>query len=195
MEPSIALYNDYVKSATGPWDAFQTIASGVTFHASLEKYADLCLFLSTHTSMSLTSADVLVCDEHQEILNLIDLNRPFNLYNIDHHHDCGYPPDFDEIKKMYQEIGVTCGNWVYDLTQKAPTNFLSYTWIGNKNSTMPVSEIMELIPKFANCCDLQILDRIIFDKIFICLSPQWVPPQYYPLFNAMTSLFAHFIKK
>ena len=198
MEPSIEIYNDIVSSEDGPWAAFQERAPGVKMECSFSKYEDLCTFLGTHTNPRLTSKDILICNEHHELFHFIEkINRPFNLYNIDHHHDCGYAVDkeYQSIETAYQTLGLTCGNWVYALAKDHPDLFLSYNWICNYNSVPPINELFTLVPHFMSSRDLQTIDRIHFDKICLCQSSQWIPPEYRPLFRAMLGLFANFINK
>ena len=73
-----------------------------------------------------------------------------------------------------------CGNWgEYLLDNKLVKK---YTWICNTNS----NQYHEYNCSY-NYIDTMDLSNLQADKIIICLSPEWIPPQYRPLFYTWMS--------
>ena len=91
----------------------------------------------------------------------------FTIYNLDMHHDM-----FDtEIENgvVSCKCDLNCGNWA----SYAKKNFgAKIVWIKNKlsDSLFP-SELPD-----EQTIDLNVLDGVPFDAVFLCRSDQWVPP-------------------
>lgn len=135
---------------------------------------------------SLQLKDVFIADGHEEIFKAINtwrLDDKFNIYNIDHHHDCGYLSDNISLHNITNEC--TCANWVPYVYKNFPA-FMKYIWIGNKNSFLLNSQLKSIIPKYDNYSDLGILNNIKIDKIFICKSRTWIPVEYRGLIDSFT---------
>ena len=102
-----------------------------------------------------------------------------NLYNIDHHHDMGYEGN----NGAFDSLGVA--NWVHFANKDMKLS--SYTWIHNVNSIYPTEELCEQYKRYTHTTDINILNNIQFDKIFLCASWEWVPLKYEPLFDILVS--------
>lgn len=123
-----------------------------------------------------------------DILNKQNING-YDLYNIDFHHDFGY--GFNQIQKNNEPLN--CGNWVYKLFINNKIH--NYFWLNTTESDKPPQdeynyEIIDIIDNFE-----QIQEIKNFDKIIICLSPEWVPPYYQDLFFLWMSLCEEYYNK
>lgn len=191
MEPSIGIYNPLIKT-DHPIDDLMQENPGCIFQADLSKFNTLNTYLANICRVIELSERIQFATHHDSIVDCIEncwklTNVKYNIYNIDHHHDCGYEPT---LNKIYEQK-ITCGNWVQYCKQ-----LNSYTWINNKNSDDPVSdELVTNVPKFKQSNDIQLIGRIPFDYVFICLSPAWVPKQYHPLFSALECSIANLFEK
>lgn len=145
-----------------------------------------------------SSCDVSFAYDHDNILFNIDKFDGIELINIDHHHDILYADEdendnestMESFKMKYSQISeysmVNEGNWVAWLRSK--DKIKSYTWIGNESSFSNISEFKSLyyknfIPKFSMKTreDYKFKDYK-FDHIFVCLSPQYIPPVHWHYF-------------
>lgn len=90
------------------------------------------------------------------------------LYNIDHHHDLGYRED---------NTVINCGNWALHLLKNKRID--KYIWINNQNSNKNVREDVKFETQLLKEFNLNSLKP---DKIIICLSPEWIPNQFHPLY-------------
>lgn len=180
MAPSIELYND--KVPLNKWDdllnAFP-IYSFLTMDASY--YRKLNEYL-IKVAPKVNKDNIFIAFGHDKILNHLKKDETFNIVNIDHHHDLGYRPDsLDEPNN--------CANWV--MVAEADGRLKNYTWIHSQNSQMPINELTN---KFSEGTykeyvldDVDNLAQMLQtpDIIFICLSPEWVPPAYQYLFYSL----------
>ena len=69
----------------------------------------------------------------------------------------------------------------------------NYIWAKNINSQLPVDSIKEELESYNYIIvDFnELKDKIAdmkFDKIFLCISPEWVPPYYQQLFYGILDL-------
>jgi hypothetical protein len=124
------------------------------------------------------------------IIDFLKNDNNLNIINIDHHHDLGYD-ERDDTKEGTLN-SPNCGNWAKFLFDS--NKMKNYIWIKNVNSVGIVREkVNEQMIKYEilekNFCEFynEILN-LNFDKIFICLSPEWVPEHYHPLFFLMLDL-------
>jgi hypothetical protein len=128
----------------------------------------------------LSASDIIFIEDHHKIIEHIPDNENIFLINIDHHHDIGYS---DEEYKVTDE-NLNCGNWGRYLLQNKKIN--NYIWLCNQNSDKRTFN--QGAYNYLNDFDLNTLSA---DKIIICLSPPWVPPQYRHLFfNWMSAIGA-----
>lgn len=161
MAPSIELYHNFEYN---PRYAHYYLNF---FNADLQIYNQLTKWLFSQIQ-NLTFNDIYFIKNHHSIIPYITNYSNINLINIDHHHDIKYD----------NNDNLNCGNWVFYAYQNNIIN--NYTWINNKNSINPICK--DWIPY--NNINIQTfnLDQIQADKIIICLSPEWVPEQFHPLF-------------
>ena len=153
MEPSIQAYNNFV-GKDNPWDFLRNEAPGVSFKADLNKFRNICACLS---HIDINENDFLIANNHADIVKFIP-NQSFNLYNVDHHHDCGYYAQaVDDIDYKISQQGYDCGNWVYYLAKHNFKDFKSYTWICNKNSNIPADELITQIPNYTAGTDISFI--------------------------------------
>lgn len=138
--------------------------------------------------------------EHDDIIYYLKDCTKIDLINIDHHNDfimgdydfydddCSENPDLDNINLEYYHIvkfdKVDEGSWIGWLNAKGKLNSLK--WIGNNNSVNEVTN--EFIKsslkdyKFITNMDYDFGDYE-FDLIFVCLSPQYIPPHHWGVIN------------
>ena len=81
---------------------------------------------------------------------------------------------------------LNCGNWVKYLSEKGKLE--NYVWIKNEDSTDYTEDIKF---NFSSTpiieCNLGTIDTP--DELFICLSPQWIPPHLRCLFYIIVDIF------
>lgn len=119
-------------------------------------------------------------EDHNDILPFIIPGC--SLYNIDFHHDIYYNVQASagdtEVRKN------TVGNWV-DYAVKR--NLIEeYTWVHPFNSN-----------KFLQWLDIPYYEKDVseipslgkFDRVVVCSSPQWVPPQYHNIYDVIKIMF------
>jgi len=140
---------------------------------------NLLLYLSKDISYN----DIYVAFSHKNIGEFLKNENDLEIVNIDHHHDLGY----DETE-LFETC--TCANWVYYFFKQGKIK--SYLWLNNSNSGIippPRAEDCFSSEYFCNIEEDEFINRFGKpDKIFICLSPEWVPEQYHPLFFLMLDL-------
>jgi hypothetical protein len=180
MGPSIEYYNHMVPNRT--WkDIDKENPMLINPKADLAHYTYLLCLLNKVVNENIP---IYVAYNHKKILDFLKNDTNINLINIDHHHDFSYNPE-GIIEQP------NCANWVRILFENQQLN--SCLWAKNSNSQLPLDIVIE---KFKECNyafeDFNLLkDKILnihFDKIFICLSPEWVPPYYYTLFYGLLDL-------
>lgn len=185
MEPSIEAYNHISRGERlGPlrtWEKIKEIIPNFNPQCDLNKFHILYFFL-LDKGKKLTKKDIYIGLNHDEICHFLENDKKVNIYNIDHHHDIGYPKD-EQDEKAYESLSVA--NWVYFLQKEHKLS--SYTWIHNQNSVHPKKEEADKIKRYSHSIDIDLLENIEFDKIFLCASWEWVPIEYEPLFDILVS--------
>lgn len=172
-----------------PWDMKLNCIPGLrempvnSFH--YEKVTNLLLTLF----MALEKEKVHFIQHHHSICNLLHEGAKYNIINIDHHHDWFYKESFDKIKN-----NLDCGNWVSYCNYYNMIN--SYVWIKNETSRPPIDDSIKQI----NFSEYSLKDYDIYtmpkvDELYICFSPEYVPPYHYPLFFIWMSICSSFYKK
>lgn len=200
MAPSINLYNNMVREdGTDIWAAWTAAAPGCILLPDLHKYSLLCTYLGDNVD-HLQPQDFYTCDSHAEIINKIHewipANTTFNICNIDHHHDTGYRADDGEYTwdTLVDQPG--CGNWVSVLKNQYGNYFQSYVWLANENSDFNLLDgVEEQYQIYHPTTDIYELANLQFDKVFICCSRSWVPPEYRYLFDSLVFLLEKIINK
>ena len=191
MGPDISLYNHLVD---GGGDEERTLAKMCENHpflnycrADLHHYAKIVNFITQHIS-HLTVKDIRVAHSHEDIKYMLDDCNDAHVFNIDHHHDLGYPPP-PGVQEQEEEVVCTCANWGDFYFNKGIISH--FTWIKNTNSDLPAkySEDSDNRVTFINFNDFDLnIDLPKIDKLFICLSPEWSSENYFPLFYLLLDL-------
>lgn len=183
MAPVIEYYNGMVPRRT--WNDIQEENPGlITPKADFFHYNILIQLLEKNIKKD---SKIYIAFNHKMIIDFLEDDNNLNIVNIDHHHDLGY--DEKDDTKEGTLNSPNCGNWAKYLFDS--NKMKNYVWIKNVNSVGIVREkINEQMTKYEilekNFCEFY--DKILslnFDKIFICLSPEWVPPYYHTLFYGL----------
>lgn len=109
----------------------------------------------------------IVFIENHGAINKYLPKEKVNIYNIDHHHDCGY----GEKTKVREELN--CGNWVYDIARHGFLNM--YTWIKNVNSSQEKEKYEGLIDYQFDLINYELKNLPRPDLLVLCLSEPWDP--------------------
>ena len=179
MGPSIELYNSLVPRKQ--WEELGEIPQIRTLSADLTLYSRLTEYI-LKIKKQISSQHIHFLLDHEDVSFFIQPEEEVIIYNIDHHHDCGY----DQHKK-YDKM--TCANWVYFIHEFASK--VEYNWICNINSDLPCDEedsIKTLIQNQYFIGSFNLDQLPIPDELVIVLSPQWVPPNIQPLFTLWNNL-------
>lgn len=185
MAPDINLYNPLVgpspegeRTITKIMDDYPMLKG---CRADLGHYQKIMNYILDVVKL-LDIKDIRISYSHEDIKNLLSDLKDVHVFNIDHHHDLGYPnPDQNP-----EEMPITCANWgEYFFQQNIITKF---TWLKNSNSDIhpDYKDDGRVIMMDLGSFDLNELPPM--DKVFICLSPEWVPEMYHPLFYSMLDL-------
>lgn len=144
--------------------------------------------------------------DHDEILYSIKKWSNIDIINIDWHDDIiegRYFGFYNNIvvaaNREYCDIQndeVTEGNWGAWLNAKKKLN--SFTWIcGNNSGSFEKNNVIKSLMKeklnFSHKDDY-VFKNYKFDHIFVCLSPQYIPPKYWPRFLIFLKTYQNFWK-
>ena len=183
MEPSIQAYNDFIYTNNGLSldDILLRHMPGISVEADFSKYLKIVRLLLKNIKEAQQTG---WAQRHDDIVYFLDLkdNQKINLFNVDHHHDINY----SDIRPDNKYFKLNCGNWIDYLASKNQINM--YTWISNKTSIPPDDQLLQALPNYIECKDIDMLDNMTFDKIFVSCSPEWIPKKYHPLSDAITSI-------
>ena len=179
MAPSIDYYNHRVPTLS--WEDMAKESLTNFFQADLGLYTMLTTWLFAQMD-HLDKDQIHFINSHEKLLDFIPEGEHCSIINIDHHHDMGYKSN---------ETTLTCANWVKVLAEK---NILdSYCWLHNPNSikvkdsktdcSFPCQED-DIRSKY-------VLDNFKYDKLVICFSKPWIPPNYQFLFYLWHDMFCH----
>ena len=182
MAPDINLYNPLTPRIAVIDDLINQHPCLTGLRADFTHYQKLANLILT-VGANMNYHDVCVSFSHEHIGKFLINDTDLEIINIDHHHDLGYDEN-DNFEKC------TCANWAYYLFKKGQLK--KYTWLNNPNSgAIPPTQNEECFSSFP-FCELEEKEYIKQfgqpDKIFLCLSPEWVPEQYHPLFFLMLDL-------
>ncbi|MGF6375099.1 hypothetical protein M2140_000133 [Clostridiales Family XIII bacterium PM5-7] len=172
MAPSIDTYNNLIPGAK--WEELNKMPMMKNLQADYIHYQRLTkLVLSL--SKQMPREDIFFIENHGKIVDLVEHGDDIGLINIDHHHDIKYP------KNKVPEGICTCGNWVSELLTNSRS--VGHLWINNPTSKMPDEDVSgNYIFEHALLEDYDLQKIGVPDKMFLCLSEPWIPPQYRPLF-------------
>lgn len=172
MEPSIELYNSIINDKFGIKDLAEINPLMRYCNANLNTYSFLTTYLFNVFGL-INKNNIHFIYNHHQVYKYLDDNYKYNVYNIDHHHDYGYHKEEETSSNP-----LYCGNWVLKMEED---NFLNnYTWIANYTSSPFPSndQLKKVILEQFDFSSLPIPDLLI-----ICLSKEWVPEQFIPLFH------------
>lgn len=182
MKPSIEAYNNMV-NGDGPEGFVSALGKKYPFLQCLPADLEIYKTLTEYLNKIPKDKKVFIKD-HKEAFQLVKdfaKGEKVNLINIDHHHDIEYqePP--------FVTKAPTDANWVKWLYKEGVVE--KYTWIRNNNSHMPFDHVQEEFPDVEYMYfEKEMLNGIESDYVILCLSPAWVPPMYYPLYDMWKTL-------
>ena len=169
MAPSINLYNNMVPGIK--WDdLLKSLPNLTTTPADLNIYSRILRYLLRVIDKT---SSIFISYSHSFIQDYLKNDNDLNITNIDHHHDIFY--DIKDKDKKLEECN--CADWVKYFHDQSKLK--NYTWIHNDNSCDPNFEVNFKYSKIP-FKEFEFDDS--YDKYFICLSPEWVPPYYHSLF-------------
>ena len=172
MAPSINLYNNMVPA--NHWDdLLKSLPNLTTTPADLNIYSKILRYLLR--TIDKTSS-IFISYSHSFIQDYLKNDTNLNITNIDHHHDIFY--DIKDKDKKLEECN--CADWVKYFHDQGQLK--NYTWVHNDNSCDPNFEVNFKYNKIP-FKEFKFTDS--YDKYFICLSPEWVPPYYHSLFYTL----------
>lgn len=190
MAPSIQLYNDIVGDDYGINKVIQEYPLlEYTLTADFFIYEFLTRGLM-NLFKKISAENVHFISDHHNIIPIVKDLEEFELINIDHHHDIAYG-NTRATSKIHK---ADCGNWVKYLSDL--NKIEKYTWICNKNSVMPGAGLSK--PYLYENLEIQTIDFNKFeniDKLIICNSPHWVPPNIQALFMSWVGIAEEFYGK
>lgn len=179
MAPTIEYYNHMVPFRK--WEDIQ-IENPYMYNpkADLSHYNYLLCLLD---KIITKEKDIYVAYNHKMIIDFLSNVDIIDIINIDHHHDLGYHLEENEKDN--------CANWAKQLLKSGKMR--NYIWAKNVNSQLPVDSIKKELESYNyTIADFnELKDKIAdmkFDKIFLCMSPEWVPPYYQQLFYGILDL-------
>lgn len=208
MYPDICFYNSmlYDPNPTGRWKKMEdeeVISDTRTFNID---QANLMFVYNTFLKTIKNCSSVSFGYEHDAILYELEKEKYKNidLYHIDHHDDYingryhregyqGYEKEyyFTEHQNYLDE-----GNWGAWL--KIHNKLNSFLWIHNPNTNFNLKNerlkfIYDSMDKnfYMHTRDevVENLHKIKYDHIFVCLSPQYTPPQHWHYFGMFINLY------
>lgn len=178
MEPTINYYNDWINKG---WKSLCSENPGfITAKASFCNYN-----LILHILEKILNFDtpIYIAYNHKTIVNFLQNDNDLVIYNIDHHHDLGYG---NLVSKDETLNNLNCGNWAKYLFDN--NQLKKYVWLKNNNSINPSEDLKKdynyEIESFIDYIHKDFFN-INFDKVYICLSPEWVSPYYFDLFMGL----------
>lgn len=201
MYPTIHSYNDIAwdDNPLVRWNKFYEISDD---DESNLFYDEVRLqFLKDLFTKVIQNCDNVKFDyEHDNILYYLKNHKSIELINIDHHDDIlcdSYDLDFDgdgdddrkhdlnlEFTHLREYDSVNEGNWIGWLASKRKLK--SFSWIGNNGwiDDEKLETVRELIPNINVDYTLNHnFGDYKFDLVFLCLSPCFIPPEFWNLFT------------
>ena len=176
MHPSIQLY----QNAEEPVDEFLSKFDIGIMPADLELYKELTKFIMSFDKNKI----FFIYDHHDIIEEISDIKEPFDLINIDFHHDIGYGDDMQWNTPLLEKIHE--GNWVKHLWD---TNRLkSYIWYKDYQSDEVVEEGEKYLTEEHFITNRSLEKLLDADRLYLCLSSPWVPMNYLSLYDLWEDL-------
>ena len=149
--------------------------------------ADLMYMFDVFTQVIKKCKNVEFGAEHDSILHYLDDKDGLHVVNIDHHHDILYTKDHKDKIDMWDKPDI--GSWVYYLHTHGKLN--RYTWIANENSQEFLHNddpdrkavIEKSCVYYANSPQGLAIPSLDYDYVYVCFSPDYIPPQYWFIFS------------
>ena len=201
MYPCIKLYNDISNGSENPtvvWDNIENIRGVDEKFLSYDpKSYNAIVKLVKLAKERSKDVKLIPITNHSEIVTEIKKEEDYNDYsyniiNIDFHHDLLYK--VGDRTKIVNFDKCDCSNWAGYLMIKDKIEH--YTWVKAPNSILYDHHLDGKYDiKFATESNSYlynpeaIISDYPFDKIYICLSPQWVPHKYKHLYDLIIELF------
>lgn len=148
------------------WNLFLNKYPEIKDIGVINEYYEVLDYLKTHKFNN-----IIVGMSHSMIERIFSFtDEDFFVTHIDFHHDC------------YISGGETldCANWVRILKEQRPNS--EVLWIRREDSE--TSSLMGVYP-YKSTTELILEDS--YDYLFICLSPEWTPPQLTESFLKLVS--------
>ena len=167
MWPSVELYNNLPGGWEERFQRFPMLGNCLIDYDLYHRLTNLFIYL-------LNKTNIHFIEHHDEIVSYLTNDTLYHVINVDYHHDWYYnEEDSDKVEKL------NCGNWVKYLNDNNMLSF--YTWINTSNSNF-CNDIFENNKiEFFNINEIELTDFFVPNEVFICLSPDWIPPYIQPL--------------
>jgi len=172
MAPSIELYNNFINEEFCVEDIAVQINDLIKYcNADLNKYSYISMYIF-HLFNFLPQENIHFVFDHDQLYDYTSDEYQYNVINIDHHHDCGYPRANSDLY---------CGNWALKLEEN--NRLKEYLWLANETSS-PFPEELLNKEKFKTdiITNYNLFDIPTPDILVICASFAWIPTQFIPLF-------------
>lgn len=189
MAPDINLYNPLVSPSP---EGDRTIDNLIERYphlmgcrADMQHYQAILNYIINNIE-TIDAEHIRVANSHEDIKHVLDLCENTHVYSVDHHHDLGYPMP-DDVPEEEAHM-CTCANWGKVFLDDG--TITKFTWINNMNSENP--QVFNIADD--NRIEVKDLGNTILDELpqmdylFLCLSPEWVPSQYHPLFFSLLDI-------
>lgn len=190
MSPSIQLYNDLIGDRKG-------VNKIIKQYPLMEYIMAPDFFIYENLTRELVrlfkrlpTDKVFFISEHDSVISLTKDLKEFKLVNIDHHHDIGYDKTTATTKILYPD----CGNWVKYLSDKG--KITEYVWVNNSNSDKPNDSLLRAyLGAFLEIKEFDFESIQDIDRLIICNSPQWIPPNSQALYMAWVGIAEEFYER
>ena len=120
---------------------------------------------------------------HDSILNHLESVDKVDIVNLDYHHDISYDTDQKFFVDKYNTSSIA--SWVYWLYKN--NKLSSYDWIGTPTSLQTKESVG--VPRLYNFfSDYSYKFSDSYDYIFICLSPEFIPPKFWYVYDKFVAI-------
>lgn len=175
MWPSIELYNNLPSGWEDRIQRLPMLGNCLIDYDLYSRLTDLFIYLLNKTNIHFIT-------HHDEVVSYLGKDNIYHIINIDHHHDWYYnEEDKDRVEK------INCGNWIKYLNDNNMLSF--YTWINTFNSNLCDDILNHDKIEFFKIDEVELKDFFIPDEVFICLSPDWIPPYIQPLYSIWKNIY------
>ena len=144
--------------------------------------------------------------EHDSIMYALEDCEDIHLINIDHHDDFvngfyqtdGYQGLAKEYDLILEDDRFDEGNWIAWLNIQGKLS--SYTWIGNPIENKMNCNRSQFMMDRVKDCRIALKEDCTFntysyDHVYVCLSPQYMPPEHWHYFSMFLSAYEEFSGK